>query len=472
MELYKQASAYFGHSGGPYSLYVLGQQLIVVTQPEHKAQIFKDNEVYSFDTFIDLLYSRVGNVSDAALAILWRKPCDGFVSLHPNPKQKVLVHTGQELLHKQLLSPGPSRDLLVKAAVNLELNMRWDAIASTDMTSQAADRTVKVIGLHSWCRDVAIGSQTDTFFGPYLSELEPDYRLIYDQWDINSWMSTYSYPSFMAKPATVPREKLVKVIMGYLDGPPERKSENVAYVSELEQEMRHAGLDSETCARILMMILWGLNSNVQMTTFWVMVHILQDAALVADVRKEIVPIMEAVSRTKSNYSEMMRDGLFRSCPVLNSVFNEILRFYNTGSSMRETTREACIAGKTIPKGTKIILPQRQLLLAPEAFGEDAQTVNPYRFVQNKDIERHEYYRPFGQGITHCSGKTIGRFEVLAFVAWALWRYKLKVVALGQKAIDGTEGKTVPRIDLKKPSLGISKQIEGDDLVLEVRQWST
>lgn len=75
-----------------------------------------------------------------------------------------------------------------------------------------------------------------------------------------------------------------------------------------------------------------------MTTFWVMVHILQDAALVADTRKEIVPVMEAVRRTKSDYSEMMRNGFCRSCPVLNPVFNKIIRFYNTGSSMRETTR--------------------------------------------------------------------------------------------------------------------------------------
>lgn len=201
-----------------------------------------------------------------------------------------------------------------------------------------------------------------------------------------------------------------------------------------------------------------------------MVHILQDEALVADVRSEIAPIMKAVGRSKSNYSDFMRDGLFRSCPVLNSTFSEIVRFYNTGSSMRKTTREACIDGKTVPEGTHIILPQRQLLLATEAFGEDAHTVNPYRFVQNKNIERHENYRPFGQGITHCSGKTIGRYEVLSFVAWAIWRYKLKVVPESQRAIDGSKGKAVPRIDLKKPSLGISKQIEGDDLVLEVREW--
>ncbi|KAK7949385.1 Pfs- NACHT and Ankyrin domain protein [Apiospora aurea] len=85
------------------------------------------------------------------------------------------------------------------------------------------------------------------------------------------------------------------------------------------------------------------------------------------------------------------------------------------------------------------------------------------------LERHEYYEPWGQGITRCSGKAIGRFEVLSFIAWALWRYEFKVVGEGQRAVDGTPGLRVPRIDLKKPSLGMSKQVEGDDMVVEVTQ---
>lgn len=199
----------------------------------------------------------MGNISNTTLTLLWRKVCDGFVSLHPNPKQKVLVHTGRELLHKQLLSLAPSRDLLEKFAASMEHNMKWDEFAPTSIIGQPADSTVKVVSLHCWCRDVTIGSQTDVFFGPSLCELEPNYRLIFDEWDINSWMATYSYPSFMAKAATVPREKLVKIMMAYLDGPLERRAGNVAYVAELEEEMRHAGLDSETCARILFIIMWG-----------------------------------------------------------------------------------------------------------------------------------------------------------------------------------------------------------------------
>lgn len=91
------------------------------------AHFSKDDDNYSFDPFIDLVYrGGVGNVSAAAAAnpILWRKPSEGFVSLHPNPKGDVLVHTGNNLLHKQLLSPDPLQDLLEKVSASIENTMR------------------------------------------------------------------------------------------------------------------------------------------------------------------------------------------------------------------------------------------------------------------------------------------------------------------------------------------------------------
>ncbi|KAI0513197.1 cytochrome P450 [Xylaria bambusicola] len=463
--LYRYAEAYFGYSREPYSLCVAGQQLIVVTNPKHQEEIFKNNDHYSFDPFINVVYHNVGKVSTADLNILWRKSSEGFVSLYPNPKQKVLVHTGLDLLHKQVLSPIPFQELVLKVGGLLEQYSRWESFTKSAVIHHAADSITKVVSLHRWCRDITIGAQTDSFFGPLFAELQPDYTESYDQWDINSWMATYQYPNFMAKAAYEPRERLIKTLVAYLDAPKEKRTGCVAYVNEVADEMRHAGLGTEACARVLMIILWGVNSNVQMTSFWSMVHIVSDASLLSAIRNEISPLMSLAER--ENDLESLRLGLMRSCPLLNSLFNEIIRFYNTGSSMRETVCATRIANKTIPKGTRIFLPQRHLLLDPEAFGEDAHTVNPYRFVQNKSLEKHGYYRPFGHGITQCTGKMIGRFEVLCFVAWAVWRYEFVVLSGTSKATKSKQGIQIPRIDLKKPSLGMSKQVEGDDLVLQI-----
>ncbi|KAI0539579.1 cytochrome P450 [Xylaria digitata] len=257
--------------------------------------------------------------------------------------------------------------------------------------------------------------------------------------------------------------------MACLDSPREKRIGGVAYVNEVEGDMRQAGLGTEACARVLMIIFWGINSNMQMTSFWMMIHILSDTSLMPAIRYEISPTMMNLTKCEDDSSESLRAGLVQLCPLLNSLFNEVLRFYNTGSSMRETVRSIRVGDKTVPAHTRIFLLQRHLFMDPGAFGEDAHVVNPYHFIQNKTIEKHKYYRLFGHGITQCSGKTIGRFEVLCFVAWAWWRYEFAVVSETQKAVDGTQGMAMLRIDLKKPSLGISKQIEGDDMVLEIRR---
>ncbi|RYP77924.1 hypothetical protein DL769_003297 [Monosporascus sp. CRB-8-3] len=470
--LYDRAYAYFGHTRKPYALHVAGKQIVIITHPKHMAEIFKDDDNFSFDPFIDLVYRGVGNVSEAANVILWRKPSEGFTSLHPNPKQNVLVHTGNALLHKQILTPGGLHDLLGKVVTYIDQKMRWDAFFPTTVISDTHD--TKVVSLHRWCRDVLIEAQTRVFFGPYLHELEPNYTTIFDQWDINSWMITYQYPAFLCKAATVPREKLVKAWTAYLDAPREKRAGGVAFVNELEDEMRHAGLGSEDCARVLMIILWGINSNVQMTAFWMMVNILPHPSLVTAIRDEIKPLMAVIASkgfplAQADVPDIFRNHMIDSCPLLSSLFDEIIRFYSTGASVRQTMQPVKIDGKQIPVCTKLLLPQRQLLVAPEAFGKDAHVVNPERFLRRKDLGRHEYYRPFGGGITLCSGKTVGRYEVLSFVAFALWRYDCEVILEGGTAVDGTKGMAVPEMALKKPSLGISKQVEGHDMIVTLKK---
>ncbi|KAJ8071720.1 hypothetical protein OCU04_002036 [Sclerotinia nivalis] len=74
----------------------------------------------------------------------------------------------------------------------------------------------------------------------------------------------------MAKAAMAPPNKLIRALDHYLNAPCERRGGGVPFGNELEDEERNAGLCSEDCARILMIILWAVNSNVQMATFWTM----------------------------------------------------------------------------------------------------------------------------------------------------------------------------------------------------------
>ena len=236
-------------------LYVAGERILVLMSPSDASQVFRDESSFAFDSFIDMVYRGVGNVSDEANRILWRTPKEGFTSLHSNPHGKVLVHTGNALLHKQLLTPSYLQELTKKVTVYIEDNMQWESFFDTSVLSSNAD--TKIVSLHCWCRDVLIEAQNRAWFGEYIRQLEPRMTVLFDHWDINSWMITYKYPPFMAKAATRPRDQLIKILTRYLDTPREKRSGGVPFVNELEDEERHAGLSSEDSARIMFIILWG-----------------------------------------------------------------------------------------------------------------------------------------------------------------------------------------------------------------------
>ena len=216
-----------------------------------------------------------------------------------------------------------------------------------------------------------------------------------------------------------------------------------------------------------------INSNVQMTAFWMMAHLLQQPAFVAALRDEMTPMMEAIESSNEGFTgvtlaDIAKQDLITSCPLLNSAFNEVLRVSSTGSTVREATRPVRVGEKTISKGTKVLLPQRPILMGTEYFGSNARDVDLSRFVKDKTLGRKEYYRPFDGGITLCSGRVLGKREVLAFVALTLWRYDMQVVNVGEAAM-GVKGRPFPRLDEGKPSLGISKQVEGDDMIVMVKR---
>ncbi len=206
-----------------------------------------------------------------------------------------------------------------------------------------------------------------------------------------------------------------------------------------------------------------------------MAHILQRPTFAGAVREEISPIMKTAESTEGSagpiLAEATQNHLIESCPLLNSAFYEVLRVCSTGSTVREVMRPVRVGNKAVPKGTKALLPQRQLLLSTEGFGPNAREVDLSRFSRDKSLERNGYYRPFGGEATLCSGRFLGKREVLAFVALALWRYEMQPVKAEEETL-GVKGISFPRLDEGKPSLGISKQVEGDDLIVKVTNRKT
>lgn len=107
------------------------------------------------------------------------------------------------------------------------------------------------------------------------------------------------------------------------------------------------------------------------------------------------------------------------------------------------------------------MPYRQLHFDEAVFGPQVREFRPERFL-DKDIARSPSFKPFGGGITYCSGRFIAKREVLAFVAVVLHRYDIEL----------KDSSTVlPRLDDKKPTLGVIGPVKGDETIVLVKQKS-
>ena len=157
-------------------LYVVGERILVLMSPSDASQVFKDESSFAFDSFINMVHRGVGNVSDEA-KILWCTPKEGFTSLHLNPHGKVLVHTGNALLHKELLTPSCLQEFTGKVIGYIEDNMMWESFFDTGVLSSNAN--TKIVSLHCWCRDVLIEAQNRAWSGQYIRELEPRMTVIF-----------------------------------------------------------------------------------------------------------------------------------------------------------------------------------------------------------------------------------------------------------------------------------------------------
>lgn len=87
----------------------------------------------------DAIYRGAVNVSQEGHKTLWLKPSEGFVSLHPNPKEKILVHTGYDLLLKQVLQPQSGQDLTERVMSYIDQTMRRNTFFNATLLTQDPD---------------------------------------------------------------------------------------------------------------------------------------------------------------------------------------------------------------------------------------------------------------------------------------------------------------------------------------------
>lgn len=204
-----------------------------------------------------------------------------------------------------------------------------------------------------------------------------------------------------------------------------------------------------------------INGNAYKLCFWILSYAIHDPKLLNTIRKEL----SAAFRGK----DINLDYLFEHCPYLDAVYNEVLRITASSSSVRTVVTPVDINGKTLSPGRLVLVPSRQLHFNEEVFGIDVLQFRPERFLEDKSLSRNMSFKPFGGGRTLCPGRFLARREVITFIALVLQRFELSLTDFEQTINVKEEDRLqFPKIDERKPCLGIMGPIKGDDIRVYVR----
>ncbi|KAJ0120683.1 cytochrome P450 [Diaporthe amygdali] len=450
-KLLSEARLHFQDSREPFALTVAGQKWYVLTKPEDVTSTYRiDSGSLSYDIFAVEVMGMVGITAEGI-----RK---AFQTQHVSPdgttivRYKHLVRLCKEYQLEQL-TPGPGLNRLVGPAMNLlKRRLNHDSVVDRGAAWYADDMpTVKGgvhVSLYQWISDVFIEMGTTAYFGNLLLQIDPSLTRTFMIFESISWQAMYQYPRFLCGDMMRAKEKLQNAMAEYFASPKHTRADASWFILKIEEEMDRLNISSADSAIFFFQLYWSINGNTRKAPFWILSYLLFDTDLLAAVRAETAGAMDG---TNPDVTCLVNVD---ACPRLNSIWEETIRLTAFAASVRFLTCDLEIGGKTLRKGNRLMIPQRQLHFSTRAFGQDASMFNPDRFLENPALRRHPSLRPFGGGATMCPGRNLAKQTTLAFVALAVHTFDMVLDPPNQKFPRPSEG---------KPSIGLIDIMEDSDL---------
>ncbi|OCK77573.1 cytochrome P450, partial [Lepidopterella palustris CBS 459.81] len=438
--LFTYGREYFGNTREPFVITVFGEKLYILTSPRDVSGVFKETSTLSID---DVEINRSFGISAPGTEQMTRKM---FIDETKAKNEKRDYNAmSADARHAQLL-PGPQLEVLTKDFMRLfEEEMRGGTAPEKYVLSSKGDS--KVVSVKMWGAHVLIRATARALFGEALHKVAPQVTETFLDFDEKSWMILYNYPEFFGKKTYILKEELIQMFIKYLSVPDDKRSDRAWWFKETDRLENELGMDVRDRAIRTMQQYWVTNANSYKLAFWMLSYIVHSPSLKASVVKEILPALSSASPT----TPIDIEYLLHKCPLLDSLYHDVLRLTASSSTYRFIEAPTTIRGKTFRKGRKLLIPQRQTLLDPAVFGNTAAEFDAERFMRNKELSRSTSFRPFGGGVSMCTGRFVAKREAFAFVGSVLGRWEVELEGNGV----GGEGEVrFPRLNVTNPALGL------------------
>ncbi|KAF2738282.1 cytochrome P450 [Polyplosphaeria fusca] len=432
----------------PFSVTTMGQSMYIVTSPSAVVSIYKVPKAIDFDPIMPDFLRRYG-LDQAAISAIFRP--------HEGAGKSWL--DGMLDNFKLQLHPGTRLDLLQDVLLKrIDHHLRWENLDGPMV--KANGQHEKNVDVMEWVGTIIIDAQTRALFDASFFEACPDAISQLMTFEEEGWKWPLDLPRFAARKMYESMEYVEKGLAEYFMLRKDKRNGESWLIQTMSNSIDDLNLNAMQKAMTVFSIYRTVNANAYKQVFWALSYILFDEhTLLHDLKTEIAPAFDTSDTLNLEY-------LFSSCPLLASACEEALRLTIWSVGARIVTKDTVIDGKTLRKGRNLLMTYRTMHFSPDVFGADADTFNPTRFMNNKDLVKSPSYRPFGGASHYCPGRFVARKEVQMTVALILRRFDLEVVGEGGKP------PKFPKMDDTLPSGGIQNPLSGQFLRVKVRPART
>lgn len=273
------------------------------------------------------------------------------------------------------------------------------------------------------------------------------------------------FPSILAKESLEAREKLVKALMDYFSTGGHEKGS--ALIRARYQHSVDYNVTLEDIARFELGGAVAILTNTIPCAFWVLWHLISDAAALEECREEVCRLCKIEDATVT--IDITKINTF--CPILLSTLREVLRVHGTGISVRLVQEDHLLEDKyLLRKGSTLMIPGSVQHSSKAVYGESVNQFNHKRFVPTDGKRPNPVgFRGFGGGSTLCPGRHFASTEIVAFAALVILRFDIKPVR--GKWIRPTTEKAGMQATVPPPDTDVEVEVTLREGELAGKRWN-
>ncbi|KAH7324461.1 cytochrome P450 [Stachybotrys elegans] len=391
-----------------YTLRMPGSRIYVVNSTSLVPQVQKQYKTIAFQPMAAMAAANVMNVGKAGNAII------GSDRMFEDDSY---LATFVPFI-APAMSPGPGLDTMTAEATRI-------AADSIDKISRKGPVNVE---LFEWVRHQVFEAETAAMYGEGNPLRDPALEAAWYDFEpgivfhmIKAW------PSVLARKSLHARDKLlIPAFEKYYDDEHHLKA-SLLVQCQYNHNIHH-GLRGRDVAATEIGHMVAFLTNTMASAYWMVYYIFSDPVVLGEVRQELY---EMAHVDENGVSTIDMAKIKTSAPILNSTWQEMLRYVHIGISARLVMEDVMLDNKyLLKKGSTVMTAAPIQHTDPALWGSTVGNFDHRRFLRQPGQKRANAasLRAFGGGHVLCPGRHFSSAFIMTFAALMVLRFDIECLS--------------------------------------------